>query len=56
MKAWGYGEGYRYPHDEDGFAEDETYLPEELEGKRYYQPTEHGAERALAERLQKQRK
>ena len=36
MKAWGYGDGYRYPHDEGGHAAGETYLPEELLGRRYY--------------------
>ncbi len=38
MKAEGYGEGYRYPHNEGGFAEGETYLPDKLAGKRYYKP------------------
>jgi putative ATPase len=55
MQAWGYGEGYRYPHDEGGYATGETYLPDELEGKRYYRPTEQGEEAAIAERLRKQR-
>jgi putative ATPase len=55
MKEWGYGEGYRYPHDEDGFAPGETYLPEELKDKRYYRPSQHGEEAALAERLRGQR-
>src|SRR4029079_16643349 len=37
MKDEGYGKGYRYAHDEEGgFAEGETYLPEELAGARYY--------------------
>lgn len=36
MKAWGYGDGYRYPHDEGGYAAGETYLPKELLGRRYY--------------------
>ncbi len=55
MKAWGYGEGYRYPHSEGGVAAGETYLPEELLGKHYYRPTEHGQEAAIAERLRKVR-
>jgi putative ATPase len=38
MKSWGYGEGYRYPHDEGGLAQGETYLPEKLIGQRYYRP------------------
>ncbi|HEX7480049.1 MAG TPA: replication-associated recombination protein A [Polyangiales bacterium] len=55
MKEWGYGAGYRYPHNEGGHAQGETYLPEELRGKRYYEPTEHGEERKIAERLKQRR-
>jgi len=44
MKDWGYGAGYRYPHDEGGYAEGETYLPESLVGRKYYQPSENGLE------------
>ena len=55
MKEAGYGEGYRYPHDEGGHAAGETYLPDALADKRYYEPTEHGAEAALRERLAKLR-
>jgi putative ATPase len=55
MRSAGYGQGYRYPHDEGGFAEGETYLPEALEGKRYYEPTQNGLEAAISERLKKLR-
>jgi putative ATPase len=51
MKSWGYGEGYRYPHDESGFAPEETYLPEALTGRRYYLPTNRGFESRIRERL-----
>lgn len=51
MKESGYGEGYRYPHDEQGFAAGETYLPDELKNKKYYEPTDRGAEKILKERL-----
>ena len=56
MKAWGYGEGYRYPHDEGGHAEGETYLPDELAGKRYYEPSDQGLEARIRERLERLRK
>ncbi len=56
MKEWGYGEGYRYPHDEGGHAEGETYLPDELADRRYYEPTEHGFEARIRERLDRLRK
>ena len=51
MKAWGYGGGYRYPHDEGGHATGETYLPDELAGRRYYHPTANGLEARIRERL-----
>jgi putative ATPase len=55
MKQWGYGEGYRYPHDEGGVASGETYLPEKLAAKRYYRPTANGEEARIGERLRKLR-
>ncbi|RZU98114.1 replication-associated recombination protein A [Spiribacter vilamensis] len=52
MKALGYGHDYRYAHDEPhGYAAGETYLPEALAGRRYYQPTDRGMERRIADRL-----
>jgi len=56
MQAAGYGDGYRYPHDEGGFAEGETYLPEALVGQRYYVPTQHGVEAQIAARLKRLRR
>jgi len=55
MKEWGYGDGYRYPHTEGGVAEGETYLPEELQDRRYYEPTDNGFEARIAERLRRLR-
>jgi putative ATPase len=55
MAAWGYGDGYRYPHDEGGYSTGETYLPEKLVGKRYYRPSSNGEERSIDERLRKWR-
>jgi putative ATPase len=52
MKSWGYGEGYRYPHDESGFSPGETYLPDELVGRRYYKPTRQGFEARIRDRLE----
>jgi putative ATPase len=54
MKGEGYGQGYRYAHDEEGgVAAGETYLPEEIDGTRFYEPTERGYERMVAERLRR---
>jgi putative ATPase len=51
MKAWGYGEGYRYPHDEGGYARGVRYLPDALGDKRYYEPKDSGLEAKIRERL-----
>lgn len=50
-KALGYGKGYQYPHNFDGHYVVENYLPDELKGRRYYEPTNSGRERDIAERL-----
>ena len=52
MADLGYKEGYRYAHDEPGaFAAGEVYLPEGLEGKRWYRPTDRGLEARIGEKL-----
>jgi putative ATPase len=50
MQQFGYGQGYRYAHEEDGHvARDMRYLPEELGSPQYYVPGELGFEgRAVA--------
>jgi putative ATPase len=56
MKGLGYGEGYRYAHDEaDGFAAGETYFPDELEPRIYYEPVPRGLEIRIGEALQRLR-
>ena len=56
MKGEGYGQGYRYAHDEEGgVAAGETYLPEEIEHTRFYEPTDRGYERMVGERLRRSR-
>ncbi len=55
-KRLGHGEGYVYPHDlEIGIAA-QQYLPDELRGRRYYEPTAHGLERDISARVEKIRK
>jgi putative ATPase len=52
MKDLGYGDAYRYAHDEDGaFAAGEHYLPDGVEARRWYEPTERGLEGRIKERL-----
>ena len=52
-EALGHGEGYAYAHDAPHGIAAQTYLPEELADARYYEPTDHGAEAALAVRLRR---
>jgi putative ATPase len=52
MKALDYGKGYRYAHDEqDAYAAGENYFPDELKGRRYYEPVERGLEIKIREKL-----
>jgi putative ATPase len=48
--------GYRYPHSVPDGVLAQQYPPDALVGKDYYRPTARGAERTLAERLQKLRR
>jgi putative ATPase len=43
--------GYRYPHDDPAGWVDQQYRPAELEGHVYYEPSRHGAEADVADRL-----
>ncbi|WP_271407684.1 replication-associated recombination protein A [Pseudomonas sp. Q1-7] len=53
MKQLGYGEEYRYAHDEpDAYAAGEDYFPEQLEPRRYYQPVPRGLELKISDKLQ----
>jgi putative ATPase len=54
-KRLGHGKGYKYPHDDDLGVVRQQYLPDELAGKTYYQPTDHGHEREVSARLAKLR-
>ena len=55
-KALGHGEGYVYPHDLPSGVAPQQYLPDDLAQASYYQPTGHGAEAAISERLASVRK
>jgi putative ATPase len=56
MKGLGYGRGYQYPHDYPGRYVEETYLPENFQGRVYYEPADEGYERVIRERLRQWRK
>jgi putative ATPase len=52
----GNAQRYVYPHDLPGAVARQQYPPDELIGRDYYQPTNYGAERPLAERVPKLRR
>ena len=47
----GHGDGYLYAHDQPHHVAAQQYLPDDLEGTRYYEPTENGHEAMLTKRL-----
>ncbi len=53
-KELGYGEEYRYAHDEnDAFAAGEKYLPEEIQKDQFYNPKQSGLEIRIKEKMDK---
>ena len=51
MSELGYGKGYKYAHDYEGGIVAQQNLPDNLVGRRYYQPTDRGYEARLGQRL-----
>jgi len=52
MKQLDYGKGYRYAHDEaGGYAVGENYFPDDMPAVSFYQPTDHGLEAKISEKL-----
>jgi putative ATPase len=52
MKNLGYGEGYRYAHDEEGaVALGENYFPDDMSPAKYYHPVARGLEIRIKEKL-----
>ena len=53
MKSLGYGDEYRYAHDEENaYAAGENYFPPELKDTRYYFPSERGMEAKIKQKLE----
>jgi putative ATPase len=50
-KRIGHGVGYEYPHDDPRGWLEQQYLPDELVDRRFYEPSEHGREREIAEQM-----
>ena len=51
MKELGYGVGYKYAHDFDGFV-DHEFMPEELKGTKLYEPGSNPRENDTRKRMQ----
>ena len=49
MKDLGYGEGYKYDHDFPSGISGQTFLPDEILGTIYYEPSESGYEKKIAD-------
>jgi putative ATPase len=52
----GYGKGYLYPHDYADADVDQDYLPDELVGRVFYEPSDQGLEIKIGERLERLRR
>ncbi len=51
MKSWGYGKGYQHAHKLEDALPDMECLPPSMAGTRFYEPTDRGLEKRIAERL-----
>ncbi|MBR5137153.1 MAG: replication-associated recombination protein A [Clostridia bacterium] len=51
MEDQGYGKGYKYAHDYPGHFVKMDFLPEELKGTKYYEPSDNGSEKRVKEWL-----
>ncbi len=50
-RDFGTGKGYVYPHDYIGADVEQQYLPDRLAGRTYYDPSDHGYEKVIGERM-----
>jgi putative ATPase len=50
-KAMGHGKGYLYPHDFPGHYVKQQYLPDDVQGTPFYEPTDQGQEARIQRRL-----
>ena len=52
MSEMGYGDGYKYAHDYPGHFADLEFMPQELAGRKFYEPDDNKQEEGLRTRLQ----
>jgi putative ATPase len=55
MKEWGYGKGYQYAHDFKNAQVNQQHLPDQLQGQKFYQPTDHGLEAKIKQKQDSQK-
>jgi putative ATPase len=53
-KMLGHGKGYQYPHDDPRGWLDQQYAPDDVVGRRYYEPSTHGFEEEVRRRMEQQ--
>jgi putative ATPase len=51
MDKLGYGKGYKYAHDFPDHVAEQEHLPKELEGSKYYFPSDSGEEKQIKQRM-----
>jgi putative ATPase len=56
MKDLGYGKGYKYAHSYEGNYVEQEYLPEEMKGTVYYNPSYNGYEGKIKDWLEKKKR
>jgi len=52
MDELGYGDGYKYAHDYPGHFADLEFMPQELAGRKFYEPDDNRHEEAFRSRLE----
>ena len=53
MKSMDYGKAYKYAHEYEGHFVLQDYLPSTVKGRRYYDPSDEGHEKELADRMRR---
>ena len=51
-KGFGHGKGYKYPHNYAGHFTEQQYLPDTVQGKKFYQPSDEGYEARIKKFLE----
>jgi len=54
-KGLGHGQGYDYPHEHDGHWTPQQYLPKNVLGREFYQPSDQGFESGVRDRVERWR-